>query len=261
MASTAVLRASYPEFITRWPTPTTQPRCDFAAAVPVVFFAAGPAYPSGSVLLRVHPATRQIWRAQAAIMLHFGYPFRELAGGTLACRRITGGTRTTLHAHGIAKDDNPSTNRYRRRLGVIAWGRETDRPVAMVRAIEAVKLTNGLHPLRWGGRWWSVKDPMHDEVALRQSALAPVDLASLPDGAWSRYLSFARMAYQNTGDEVRDLADADTALANQGSIMVGELPVATYHLGVGEAEFRRAVLIALARIADILMQHDNRIGR
>lgn len=214
MASTAQLRRSYPEFITRWPTATTTPRCDFSSAARVVYLAAG-AYRAGFVLLAVHPATRQVWRAHAAIMLHYGYPFRETAGGTLSCRNITGGTGTTLHAHGCACDHNPSKNRYRRRRGVIRWGRETDMPAAMVRAIEAVKLTNGLHPLEWGGRWWNIKDPMHFQIDVLQSRLAPVNLATLPTGAWSRYLEFERS--RDPGSEVELVENLQTMLNKAGA--------------------------------------------
>jgi hypothetical protein len=188
MASTSQLRASYPEFIVN----PSVPRCNFTAAVPVVFPASGSSYPSGRVTLKVHPKTRQLYRALAAVMLAFGYVFVETAGGTLACRKITGGTGTTLHAHGIAGDWNPSRNRYRVTTGggLIQFGRQTDMPAAMVRAIEAIEMTNGRHPWEWGGRWLNVKDPMHYEVDVLSSQLAPVNLATLPAGAWARYLAF-----------------------------------------------------------------------
>lgn len=188
MATTAQLRASYPEFIRNPSIPT----CNFSSAVSVRFPAAGSSYPAGYIDLRVHPTTRQIWRAVAAVMLHYGYPFREPAGGTLACRKITGGSGTTLHAHGIADDHNPSKNAYRVTAmgGLIQWGKQTDMPAAMVLDIERIKLANGLHPMRWGGRWWTVKDPMHYELGTLQNQLAAVNLASLPAGAWSRYLTF-----------------------------------------------------------------------
>ena len=221
MVSTAALRRSYPEFITRWPTADSPPRCNFRSAVTVVFLAAAPDYPAGVVVLRVHPATVQIWRVVAAVQLAYRYPFTAKAGGTLRCRRITGGTGTTLHAHGIAKDDNPARNRYRRRVGVIQWGRETDMPRAMVRAIEALKLTNGLHPIEWGGRWWNVKDPMHFEVDVLQSRLSPVNLATLPAGAWRRYLAFEATHHQPTDgsqeDDVELIKDLQKMLKTAGA--------------------------------------------
>lgn len=188
MATTSQLRISYPEFIVNASIPT----CDFTGAVRVAFPAGGASYPSGRVMLRVHPKTRQAWRAVAAVMLAFGYAFVETAGGTLACRKITGGTGTTLHAHGIAGDWNPSKNRYRVTTagGLIQWGKQTDMPAAMVRAIEAIKLTNGLHPIEWGGRWVNIKDPMHYQFDVLASQLQPVNLATLPPGAWAAYLAF-----------------------------------------------------------------------
>lgn len=192
MATTQQLRESYPELISRWPTSSTDPRCDYSKAVPVTFLCSSQISPSRRITLKVHPATRQIWRAFAAVLLHHDYEFRETAGGTVSCRKITGGSRTSLHAHGIAADWNPSKNRYRISTALIQWGKQTDMPPAMVRAIESIKLTNGLHPLEWGGRWSNIKDPMHYELDQLQSRLAPVNLSSLPAGAWSAYLAFEK---------------------------------------------------------------------
>lgn len=202
MATTQQIRESYPDFITRWPTSSSGPRCDFSSAVPVLFPASASISSTGRIALRVHPATRQIWRAMGAVLLHYGYEFRETAGGTLSCRRITGGSRTTLHAHGVAGDWNPSKNRYRISSGVIQWGKHTDMPSAMVRAIEAIRMTNGRHPLEWGGRWWNIKDPMHYQLDQTKANLAPVNLASLPAGAWAKYLAFEKGAPLPEGEEM-----------------------------------------------------------
>lgn len=152
----------------------TGPRCDWSKAVPVVFYAAGP-YP-GRVTLKVHPAARLAFKGLAAIMLAHRYAFTESAGGTLACRLITGGSATSLHAHGIAADSNPSRNGYRvvagaldepdtgHAEGLLQWGKYTDMPPAMVRAIERVRTAAGLRVFEWGGRWWNTKDPMHYEL-------------------------------------------------------------------------------------------------
>lgn len=185
-ASTAALRYDFPEFIRNPSVPT----CDFSGAVRVRFPAGGP-YTSGYINLRVHPAARQAFRTLAAVMLWFGYEFREGAGGTLSCRRITGGSGTTLHAHGVAGDWNPSKNAYRFSVGPIQWGRHTDMPLAMVRAIEAIRCINGVATWSWGGRWWNTKDPMHYQLGCRRSSLASgINLATLPVGAWKRYLEF-----------------------------------------------------------------------
>lgn len=221
MASTSALRASYPELV----PDTTRPRCDYSTAVPVVFLAGGSSYPAGRISLKFHPKTRQLWRALAAVMLEWGYAFESTAGGSIKCRFIGGTSKTSLHAHGIAGDWNPSRNRFRTIGGLIQWLRHTDMPRAMVRAIEAIAMTNGRHPFEWGGRWTNVKDPMHYEVDQLQSALAPVNLATLPAGSWSRYLAFENSSQIPTEDQVLDrnspkpsksVADYQAALIDLG---------------------------------------------
>lgn len=187
MVTTATLRREYPDLIVSY----SGPRCNYSTTVPVVFYAAGSAYPSGRVTLRVHPLARQAFRAQAAVMLHHGYAFRETAGGTLACRYIGDTSSTSLHAHGIAKDDNPSKNRYIVQVGPVQLGRQSDMPAAMIRDLEALRVVSGHRLLQWGGRWTNVKDPMHWELDCYRSQLKTgVNLATLPAGAWTRYLNF-----------------------------------------------------------------------
>lgn len=189
MVTTATLRREYPDLIVS----ARGPRCDFSSTVPVVFLAGGPAYPSGRVTLRVHPLARQAFRAQAAVMLYHGYTFRETAGGTLSCRYIGGTSSTSLHAHGIAKDDNPSKNRYRVQAGPVQLGRQTDMPAALIRDLEALRTVSGHRLLQWGGRWSNVKDPMHWEIDCYRSQLKTgVNLATLPAGAWAAYLEFEK---------------------------------------------------------------------
>ena len=186
MASNAELRRDFPEFIRN----SSIPLCDFSGAVRVRFLAGGP-YTAGYITLRVHQAARQAFRALAAVMVWWGYEFREGAGGTLSCRRITGGSATTLHAHGIAGDWNPSKNGYTYFVGPIQWGRQTDMPIAMVRAIEAIRTISGAAVWEWGGRWSNTKDPMHFQLDCRRSSLVSgINLATLPAGAWKRYLEF-----------------------------------------------------------------------
>lgn len=199
MVTTARMRVEYPELV----PDVRQPRCNFAPAVPVTFPAGGPAYPSGRVTLRVHPACRQAFRALAAVMLHYGYEFQEPAGGTLACRLITGGSLSTLHAHGVALDINPSRNRYRVTFGggLIQWGRQTDMPPQMVSAIEGIRTGSGQPIFEWGGRWFNVKDPMHFEVnVLRLALTTGVNLATVV--GWTQYLAFESGA--SSGGEGKD---------------------------------------------------------
>lgn len=186
MPTTSQLRASYPEFIVS----QNGPVCNFASAAPVTFYAGPPGYHNGRAVLRVHPAARQAFRALAAVFLNHGYAFEETAGGTLACRAITNGRLTTLHAHGIAFDINPSRNRYRVQAGPIQFGRDTDIPRALIRDAEAIETGGGRKLFEWGGRWRNVKDPMHFELDVYQSQLRAegVNLFTVP--GWNEYLKF-----------------------------------------------------------------------
>lgn len=185
MVANSVKRRQFDDLITSF----TGPRCDYSPSkTTVVYLLAGGPYTSGRVGLRVLNIAAQAYRAQAAVMLAHGYAFRETAGGTLSCRYIGGTSSTSFHAHGIAKDDNPSKNRYRRASGLIQWGRQTDMPKAMVEAIEAIRTVSGHRVFEWGGRWSNIKDPMHFELDLyRSQLLTGINLATLPAGAWSRY--------------------------------------------------------------------------
>lgn len=157
MASSSQMRAWYPELVV-----STNPiRCNYSSTKTVKFLAGGPDYPKGYIWLRFHPATVEWAQAVAAVMFHHGYAFEEKAGGSLSCRPITGGTRTSLHAHGVALDINPSRNRYRHQVGPIQWGRHTDMPKALVNDLENIRTNNGKRITEWGGRWINIKDPMH----------------------------------------------------------------------------------------------------
>src|SRR3972149_3089882 len=82
--------------------------------------------PSGRLSLLVHPTAAPAFQALASVLLFHDYAIREWASGTLAWRNITGASRarideqvrtqrplaTSLHAHGVAVDLNPSVNPY-----------------------------------------------------------------------------------------------------------------------------------------------------
>jgi len=123
------------------------------------------------VWLKVHPVTADAFRALAAVFRNFNYSYNERAGGTCVCRKITGGRRSSLHAHGIALDINPSANGYRRAAGPIQWGRHTDMSPAMITAVEAIRTKTGRRVFEWGGRWTNIKDAMHFQVRVSQSDL------------------------------------------------------------------------------------------
>lgn len=186
MPTTRELRQSYPELVIT----TAGPVCDYRAAVLVVFLAGPPDYPAGRVNLRVHPAARQAFRALAAVFHHHGYSFDERAGGTLSCRYIGGTTSTSLHAHGIAEDINPSRNGYRRVVGPIQWDRYTDLTPELVADVEAIRTAGGRRVFEWGGRWWNTKDPMHFELDALQLHLRAegIDLATV--AGWEAYREF-----------------------------------------------------------------------
>ncbi len=189
MVTTAKMRDLYPELILS----SSPLRCSWRDTVTVKFLAGGSDYPLGYVYLRFHPAAAPWARALAAVMFEHGYAFREKAGGTVACRLITGGSRTSLHAHGVALDINPSKNRYRSSIGFIQWGRQTDMSKAMISDLEAILTMNGKKITQWGGRWYNIKDPMHFQC----SKCRRIDLKSGIDystvSGWSGYSAWAEL--------------------------------------------------------------------
>lgn len=168
MPTTSTLRYQYPELVINWSTPS----CDYSRCGTVTFLAS--AVFDGAITLRVHPNTVDAFTALASVFRAWRYEFREKVGGTVSCRKITGGTGTSLHAHGIAMDINPSVNAYRKTVGggLIQWGRQTDMPTEMVKAVEAIRTKNGKQVFEWGGRWTNVKDPMHFEIDVLKVDLA-----------------------------------------------------------------------------------------
>jgi hypothetical protein len=197
------MRNAYPELVvsgvdSNW---SGQPRCDYSTVVKIRFLAEG-IYTRGHVTLGFHPAAADWARALAAVMLHHGYKFRESAGGSLSCRKITGGGRTSLHAHGVAADFNPSVNRYRRSVGPFQWGKQTDMGPAMIFDIEQIQTVDGRVITMWGGRWWNVKDPMHFQPSkvTREQLERGVDFRLVP--GWADYL-----AWTDTEDIVIRLGD------------------------------------------------------
>lgn len=176
MATSQTLRNWYPDLVvggvdSSWNVTGTKPVCDYSKCAVVVFLAS-PAL-GGTIKLKVHPAGFEAFSALSVVFQAWGYEFRELAGGTVSCRKITGGKRTSPHAHGVALDINPSKNRYVRTIlkGLIQWGRQTDMPKAMVEAVEAIRTKNGVRVFQWGGRWNTIKDPMHFQLNCSQGDL------------------------------------------------------------------------------------------
>ncbi len=94
------------------------------------------------------------------------YPTRRIDTGAYNCRPITGGTKYSLHAYGIALDLNWQTNPYGPAL-------ITDMPPAMVADIKAIRTRSGKQVWRWGGDYLGNRDAMHYEICC-----SPADLAT-----------------------------------------------------------------------------------
>lgn len=96
-------------------------------------------------------------------------------------RAITGGSRPSLHAYGIAFDINSRANPYGRKL-------ISDMPRAMVEEIEAICTVDGQRVWRWGGDWNDnnkADDDSHDAMHFECQA-SPAELARgvlVPAGA------------------------------------------------------------------------------
>ena len=149
----AQARRQYPETIVSY----SPLQCNYGGLPRVSFLAGAGQYANQPrVSLAVHPSTEEAFETLAFLFEYFGYRFREKAGGTLACRTITGGTLSSLHAHGIALDINPSANPYGPgddELDLPKWSK-------MLAAILAVRTVDGLPVWVWGGMW-NNDDDMH----------------------------------------------------------------------------------------------------
>lgn len=190
------MRHQYPEMIvggvdSNWVVEGRRPKCDYSTCKRFVLLAGGP-YSAGFIRLKFHPAAIDWARAMAAILLFHNYSFDESAGGSISCRKITGSSRTSLHAHAIAFDINPSRNRYTRTIGggLIQWGRQTDMSKAMIADMEAVRTKNGKRVTQWGGRWWNIKDAMHFEPTRceRSDLETGIDFSTVK--GWREYVAW-----------------------------------------------------------------------
>lgn len=196
MPTTQEMRNMYPQLVvggvtSDWTVLPNGPICNYTGTTTrAVFYA--PAFADGRISLRFHPVITPWASALAAVFYHYRYPFRELAGGSVSCRKITNGTKTSPHAHGVAIDINPSTNRYRVSLlgGLIQWGRETDMPMEMVEDAERIRTVTGKPTTSWGGRWNNIKDPMHYEASKcnRGDLALGIDKATVV--GWQAYLAW-----------------------------------------------------------------------
>ena len=141
----------------------------------------------GGLKIQVHTDTLEAFAALSAVLAKHGYradPKDPGGPGAYNCRRITGGSKPSLHSYGIAADINPSRNPYGREL-------ITDMPLAMVEEIEALRTNNGKQVFRWGGDWDGdntkddrTYDAMHFEITCTPADLKTgIDADGMPGSA------------------------------------------------------------------------------
>lgn len=195
MASTQTTRYWYPDLVVggvtdNWTVIGTRPQCDYSPTIRVPFYASDKY--NGRVFLRLHPRAAAAGQALAATFLKYGYQFRQSSGGSVSCRKITGGTRTSLHAHGCAIDINPRSNPYINHSGTrpINWDTETDMPEAMVLEAEGIKTVHGGGVWFWGGRFNTIKDAMHWQTSVTHpdSLDLGIDWDTVP--GWEAYVKW-----------------------------------------------------------------------
>lgn len=167
MPTTPTLRREYPDLIVSY----VPLRCDFTRISRVVI---------GPKTLGFHQLAGDAFRALNTVFMAHNYDVRSKDTGSLACRAITGGSKTSLHAHGIAIDVNWLTNKFVHKTGPIKWGLQTDMSPEMIYDIEAIKTNSGKRLFRWGGRWTNIKDAMHFEIrVLREDLVTGVDWSTV----------------------------------------------------------------------------------
>ena len=119
----------------------------------------------GGAVVSVDPRIVVALTALSQCLQSFRYGATPPDCGAYNCRPITGGTKYSLHAYGIAVDINWQQNPYGKRL-------VTNMPMAMIAAIESIRTVGGLQVWRWGGRYAGNKDAMHFEVVVTPAQLA-----------------------------------------------------------------------------------------
>ena len=231
MSSTSTLRSWWAGYL-----------CNTAAYDRVPF--PGPAGPWNLYTARAAVPAFDVF---AELMKRHGYLFRESAGGTYVCRKIAGSDNYSLHAYAIALDLNPSKNPY----GTY----KTDMPPDFVDDVLGLRTSNGARVFTWGGNWSpaSSADPMHYQIDA-----SPSDLATGIVGYQPPTNGGDDMPWNQPGDPVETIDDADRVFAYQGSIFAGT-EVASYLMGVSEREAREGLILGHAREVDALMVHDERL--
>ena len=209
MPTSQSMRNMYPEFViggvtSKWKVTGIKPKCDYSSAIKVKFLASESI--GGFIDLRFHPSVANWGQALAAVMLYHNYQFREMSGGTLSCRKIAGSTKTSLHAHGVAVDFNPSKNPF-------TWKLTTDMPDAMIDDMLKNIVTVDNRPVTsWGGNWLFRKDPMHFQPSQvsRTQLEKGIDFTKVP--GWDNYLAWENgeqmITLGDTGNTVKKIQKA-----------------------------------------------------
>jgi hypothetical protein len=124
----------------------------------------------GGAVVSVRPAIVPAVRALSAVFEQWQYACTAPDCGAYNCRKITGGTRPSLHSYAIAIDINWQDNPY----GPVL---KTDMPKGMIDDVIAIRTTSGQQVWRWGGTYSGNKDAMHFEIVC-----SPADLATGIEG-------------------------------------------------------------------------------
>lgn len=119
------------------------------------------------VTVQMHVATDEAVKALGCVYQAHRYPVRSGDTGAYNCRKITGGSKTSLHAHGIALDVNWNTNPYRTDGRLV-----TDMPPKMVADVKRIRTKGGVRVWGWGGDYRGAKDAMHFEILASPAELA-----------------------------------------------------------------------------------------
>lgn len=169
-------------------------------------------FPEVTILGRereVCPLTVEAWQAFNQVLTLTGYDAQSV--GTYNCRPITGGSKLSLHAYGIAVDIDPFAlgNPYYGFWKSFSWN-DTEFTPEQIAAVEAIRTTAGKKVFLWGGRWISIKDYMHFEIDVSPSDLEKgIDWSTVKGG---QLVGGEPMLKK--GDKGRAVAEAQHAMTN-----------------------------------------------
>lgn len=119
---------------------------------------------------RVCPPTVEAWQVFDQVLRLSGFTASSI--GYYNCRRISGSTKMSLHAFGLAGDFDPFAlgNGFYKGWSKFSWSRTTFTP-AQVAHLEKIRTNNGKKVFRWGGWWTTSRDYMHWEIDCSPSDL------------------------------------------------------------------------------------------